>query len=130
MILDLLNPRYVKAEEEDKIEAIVKGIIRIGTDLMKGQIAGIEDSLDKIGVYPDVSQEGTIFEIVLEDTVDEIAEGSIEMIIIGIMVTIEAGIGPEKERSFLGNNIAVIKIEVQAIVDHGQDPEPVLIRIG
>ena len=30
MIIDHLNPRYVKAEEEGKTEFIVKGIIRIG----------------------------------------------------------------------------------------------------
>ena len=32
MILDHLNPRYIKAEEEDKMEVIVKRMIRIGTD--------------------------------------------------------------------------------------------------
>ena len=29
---DHLNPRYIKAEEEDKTEVIGKGTIRIGTD--------------------------------------------------------------------------------------------------
>ena len=59
--------------------------------------------------------EGTIFEIILEDTVDKIAEGSIEMIIIGQLVTIEAEIGPERDRS--QETIAVIELEVQVILD-------------
>ena len=72
--------------------------------------------------------EGTIFEAILEDTIDKIAEGSIEMIIIGIVVTIKAGIGPERDHS--QETITVIELEVQAIVGQGQDPEPILIRIG
>ena len=55
MKLDHLNPRYIKADEEDKTEVIVKGVIRIGTDQVIGQIAGIENSLDKIEVDPDLS---------------------------------------------------------------------------
>ena len=66
---------------------------------MNGEIAGIEDNLDKIEVDPDLSQEGTILEIVLEDMVDKIAEGSIKMIIIGVMVIIEVGIGLERDHS-------------------------------
>ena len=38
---------------------------------MKGQTAETGDSLDKIGVDPDLSQEGTIFKIILEDIVDK-----------------------------------------------------------
>ena len=34
---------------------------------------------------------------------DKITEGSIEMIIIGAMVTMEVGIDQERERSFSGN---------------------------
>ena len=56
MILDHLNPKYIKAEEEDKSEVIVKGIIRIGTDWIKGQIVGIKDSLGKIGIDPNLRQ--------------------------------------------------------------------------
>ena len=72
--------------------------------------------------------EGTIFEIMLEDTVDKIAEVSIEVITIGIVVIIEAGIGLERDHS--QETIVVTKLEVQAVVDQGQDPEPVLIGIG
>ena len=130
MILDHLNPRHIKAEEEDKTEVIVKGVIRIGTDEIKAQIVGIKGSLGKMGIDWDLSQvtEGTIFEIVLEDTVDKIAKGSIEIIIIGIVVTIEAGIGPDRDHS--QKTISVIELEVQVIVDWGQHPEPVLIEIG
>ena len=95
---------------------------------MKGQTAEIEDSLDKIEVDPDLSHEGTNFKIILEDTVGKITEESIDMIIIGIVVTIEAGIGPERDHS--QETIVVIETEVQVIADQGQDPEPVLIRIG
>ena len=130
MILDHLNPICIKSEEEDKREVIVKGVIRIGTDQVTGQIAGIENSLDKIEVDPDLSKviEGIIFEITLEDIVDNMVEGSIEMITIGVVVIIEAGIDLERDHS--QETIEVIELEVQAIVDRDQDPEPVLIRIG
>ena len=59
---------------------------------------------------------------------DKIAEGSIEMIIIGMMVTIEVGKGQEKDSS--QETIAVIEPEVQATVGQGQDPEPAPIGIG
>ena len=71
--------------------------------------------------------EGTILENILEDTVDKIAEGSIEVITIGIVVIIEAGIGLERGHS--QETIVVTELEVQA-VGQGQDPEPVLIGIG
>ena len=45
---------------------------------------------------------------------DKIAEGSIEMIIIGMMVTIEVGIDQERDHS--QENIVVIELEVQATV--------------
>ena len=91
-------------------------------------MAEIEDGLEEIEADPDLSQVGTIFKIILEDTVDKIAEASIEMIIIEIVVTIEAGIDPEGDHS--QETIVVIGIEVQVIADQGQDPVPVLIRIG
>ena len=72
--------------------------------------------------------EGTIFGATLEDTVDKIAEGSIEMIIIEIVAMIEVEIGPERDHSL--ETIAVAELEIQAIVDRGQDPELVLIGIG
>ena len=59
--------------------------------------------------------EATIFGITLEDTVDKIAEGSIEMIIIEIVAIIEVGIGPERDHS--QETIAVTELEVQATVD-------------
>ena len=68
--------------------------------------------------------EGTIFEIVLGGMKDKIAEGSIGMII-GMMVTIEVGIG--QERDHCQETIVVIELEVHA--GQGQDPEPVLIGI-
>ena len=43
--------------------------------------------------------EGTIFEIVLGDMEDKIAEGSIEVIIVGMMVTIEIRIDQERDHS-------------------------------
>ena len=96
---------------------IVKAISKIGTDKIIGQIAGIKDTLDKIEVDPDLSRviEATIFGIILEDTVDKIAKGSIEMIIIGVVAIIEAGIRPERDHS--QETIVVTELEVQAIVD-------------
>ena len=44
------------------------------------------------------------------------------------MVTTEEGIDQEKGHS--QGFIAVIELEVQAVLDLGQDPEPVLIGIG
>ena len=59
--------------------------------------------------------EGTIFENILEDTVDKIVEGSIEVITIGIVVIKEAGIGLERGHS--QETIVVTELEVQAVVD-------------
>ena len=72
--------------------------------------------------------EGTIFGITLEDTVGRIAEGSIKMIIIKIVAIIEIGLGPERDHS--QETIVATDLEVQTIVDRGQDPKPVLIEIG
>ena len=58
--------------------------------------------------------------------VDKIAEGDIEIIIMDVIVTIEVGIDQEKGHGFT----AVLELEVQAVVDLGQDPEPILIGIG
>ena len=44
------------------------------------------------------------------------------------MVSIKVGIGPKRDHS--QEIIVVSEIEIQAIVDQGQDPEPVLIGIG
>ena len=71
--------------------------------------------------------EEIIFKIVLGDMEDEVAEGSIEMIIKGVMVTIEIGIDQGRDLSW--ETMAVIEPEVKATVGRGQDPEPVLIGI-
>ena len=60
--------------------------------------------------------------------VDRIAEGNIEIITIDIMITIEGGIGQDKGHS-QGVTVA-IELEVQVVVDLGQDPEPVPIETG
>ena len=72
--------------------------------------------------------EGTIFGITLEDKVDKIAEGSTKMVMIEIVAIIEVGISPERDHS--QETIMATEIEEQAMVDQGQDPEPVLIEIG
>ena len=81
------------------------------------RIAGIEDSLGKTEVDPDLSKvkEGTIFGIMLEDRVDKIEEGSIKMITIVRVAIIEVGIGPERDHS--QETIVATELEVQATVD-------------
>ena len=124
---DHLSLKYIKVEEEDKTEVLVKEIIRIETGQTIGQIVEIEDS-SETGQDLSRTTEEAIFEVTLGDMVDKTAEGNIETIIIGVMVTIEVGIGQEKGHSQIF--IVVIELEVQAVVDLGQDPEPVLIGIG
>ena len=91
---------------------------------MIGQVVEIEDSLE---VYPSSSRttEGTTFETMLGDMEDKTGEGDIGMI--DMMSTIEIEIDQGRDHS--QDVIAVIELEVQAIVDLGQDPEPVLIEI-
>ena len=72
--------------------------------------------------------EGVVSKIIPEDTVDKIAEESIGIIVIEMMAIIEAGIGLEKDH--FQEIMVVIELEVQAIVDQGQDPELVPIGIG
>ena len=69
-----------------------------------------------------------ISEVTPEHMVDKTAEGNIEMIGIDIMSTIEIGIDQEKGHS--QEFTAAIELEVQVIVDLGQDPELVPIGIG
>ena len=64
--------------------------------------------------------EESVSEITLEYIIDKIVEGNIEMIIVGVMAIIEIGIGPERDHS--QETIMVTELEVQAIVDQGQDP--------
>ena len=58
--------------------------------------------------------EGTIFEKVLGVMEDKMAKGSIEMLIIGRIITTEVGIDQERDHS--QEAIAVIELEVQATV--------------
>ena len=81
------------------------------------QIVVIEDGLGKTEIIPDLSKviEGVVSGIIPEDRVDKTVGESIEIIIIGIVVIAEAGIGLEREH--FQEVMAVIVIEVQAIVD-------------
>ena len=74
-------------------------------------MAKIEDGLDRTVVDPDMSRviEGITFEIVLGNMGDKTAEGSIEMIIIDMMVTTEVGI--DEERGHSQEVIVVIELE-------------------
>ena len=71
--------------------------------------------------------EGTIFETVQGDMEDKIAEGSIEMTVICVMVTIEVGI--DQERGHSQEVTMVTELEIQATIGLGQDLELVLIGI-
>ena len=71
---------------------------------------------------------GGNFKAILGDMVDSIAEGNIEIITIDIMITIEVEIGQDKGH-FKGVTTA-IELEVQVVVDLGQDLEPVPIGTG
>ena len=71
--------------------------------------------------------EEVVLGIILKDTVDRTAGESIGTIIIEIVVIIETGIGLERDN--IQEIMAVIELEVQAIVDCDQDPEPVPIGI-
>ena len=59
--------------------------------------------------------EGVVSRIIPEDTLDKIVGENIEIIIIGIVVIAEVGIGLERDH-FQGLMV-VIELEVQAIVD-------------
>ena len=126
---DHLNPSYIKTEEEHKKEVTVRSYQnrnRLGnrsSSRYRGQFRQDRGrpSFKKV-------IEGTILEAILEDTVDKIVEGNIEMIIIEVVVIIEVGIGLERDRSY--KTIAITELEIQATVDQGQDQEPVLTGIG
>ena len=72
--------------------------------------------------------EGVISKKILEDTIEKTAEGSVVMIMIEVVDISEVGIGLERDHFQV--TMAVIEIEVQAIVDQGQDLEQVPIGIG
>ena len=72
--------------------------------------------------------EEVVSEIIPEDTVDKILEETIGIIFIEMMATTEARIGLEKDH--FQEIIMVTELEVQTIVDRGQNPELVPIGIG
>ena len=63
--------------------------------------------------------EEVIFEAILGDMVDRIAEGNIEIMTIDIMITIEVGIGQGRGHS-QGMTVA-IELTIQVVVDLGQE---------
>ena len=71
--------------------------------------------------------EEVVFGIIQEGTIDKTAGESIVIILIEIVVIIEIAIGLEGDHS--QKIMAIIDLEVQAIVDQGKDPEPVPIGI-
>ena len=106
---DHLSLKYIKAEEEDKTEVIIKEIIRIETDQIIDQVVEIEDSSE---IEPDLNRtmERTIFGIMPGDMEDITADGNIEMIVIDLMVTKEVGIDQDIGHS--QEFIALIELEV------------------
>ena len=114
---DNLNPRYIKAEVEVRIEVTARESIRIGISQTVDQVVGLEDTSGKTEVDPDLSKvmEEVVSEIIPEDTVDKIAEESIGIVVIEMMATTEAGIGLEKDH--FQEVMAVTELEVQATVD-------------
>ena len=124
---DHLSHKYIKEEEEDKIGILVRETIRTETDQTIGQIIEIEDSLETGPGLSRITEE-TILEVTLGDIIDKIAEGNIETTVIYKMITLEVGICQEKGHS--QGVTAAIELEVQVLVDLGQDPEPVPIGIG
>ena len=127
---DNLNPRYITAEVEVRIEAIVKEIIRIGVGQTTDQTVGIEDSSGKTEVDTDLSKviEEVVSKIIPEDTVDKIVEESIGIIITEMMATTEAEIVLEGDH--FQQIMVVTELGVQVIVDQDQDPELVPMGMG
>ena len=127
---DNSSPRYIKAEVEVRTETKAKEIIKIGIGQTTDQIVEIEDSSGKteVDIYLSRVIEEVVFQIIPEDTVDKLVEESIGIIVIEMMATIKAGIGPEKDH--FQEIMAVTELEVQTIVDQGQDSELVPIGIG
>ena len=111
-----LNPKYIKVEV--RIGLIIREVIRTG------QIVGTGDNLQVVS--PDRTIETSIFEETLEGLVDKIINENSQMI--GIIITIEAGIDQEEGHS--QEIIVVAEIEVQVTVDQVQDLELVQIEIG
>ena len=118
MTRDHLSHKYIKEEEEDKIGTLIKETIRTETGEVIGQVAEIQDSLDTGPGLSRITEE-VIFEAILGDMVDRIAEGTIEIMTIDITITIEVGIGQDRGHS-KGTTVA-IELAVQVVVDLGQD---------
>ena len=92
-----------------------------------GQIVDTEDSTDRTEVDVDMNKiiGEVISEVMRDNLIDRIEEGSIE-IITGAKVMTEAGTGLEKGN--IPEAITMLEIGVQAIVGPGQDKEPVQIE--
>ena len=99
---------------------------RIETVQIIGQVVEIEDNSE---IDQDLSRTTgrTIFRIMPGVIEDKTVEENIEMIVIDVMITLEAGI--DQEIGWSQEFIAVIELEVQAVVGLAQDLEPVLIGI-
>ena len=120
--LDNLNHRYTKAEVEARIGITIKEIIRADTDRQIDQTAMTEDSLGKINPVRDMNRTlgGVTLGEMLETLTDEIIEEN-------IVAILETGIDPEKGH-YQETIAKSLEIEVQAVVDLGQDQGQVLIE--
>ena len=110
--------KSIRVQVDVRIEVTTKETIRIGI----GQIAETEDNTDKTEVGPDMSK--ILGEVILGETLETMVGKTVEEnieIAIGMTVMTEAGTG--LERGHFPEIMAIIKLEVQAKVDPGQDPE-------
>ena len=107
------------------IEINIDQIVGIGELNLKGK-AGVEQGMNKT-TEEEVSEAILSHIKILED---RIAEENTE-VIIGLIVVVEVEVGTNLEKGHFQETIAIIEgmIEVQAIVDQGQDQEQVQIEI-
>ena len=93
-----------------------------------GQLVDTEDNLGKTEVETDLSRIiGEIIGKVQEIMEDKTVEERIGIALIEMKIMIEVGIGLEK--GCFPGIMTVIELGVQAIVDKGEDLEPVQIEI-
>ena len=120
-----LNPKYIRTEVEDKIEATTRELIRIDIGQIIDQIVEIENSSGKTEVDTDLRKVTgvIILEKIQEIMVVKTADKNIEMTVIAMIGMTEVGIGLEK--GHFPEIMAVIELGVLAIVDQGQDLEQV-----
>ena len=117
--VDSSNHTFIKTEAEVRTEITIRRTIRTGID----QTVVTEDNTDKIMIGIDMNKiigEGILEEMwgtTLDKTVEESMEAIIEM-----TVMTEAGTGLDKGH-FRETIATIIEIEIQAIVDPGQDQE-------